>query len=139
MQDKIADLGLESQKVGMLTSDRFYDKTIIFFNSASLCGYTHQLKEFQEIYSEGLAVPIAIPTNNFGDQEPGDNYEIQQFYNHKYGVTFPICTKQTIEHDFFIKFGKPRWNFNKYLFNRKHDFVKQFGSNVSPRQVLNEK
>jgi glutathione peroxidase len=139
MQDKIADLGLESQKVGLLTSDRFHDKTIIFFNSASFCGYTHQLKEFQEIYSEGLAVPIAIPTNNFGSQEPGDNYEIQQFYSQKYGVEFPICTKQTTEHDFFIRFGKPKWNFNKYLFNRKHDFVKQFGSDVSPRQVIDEK
>ena len=139
MRDKIADLDLESQKVGMLTSDRFYDKAIIFFNSASLCGYTHQLKEFQEIYAEGLAVPIAIPTNNFGDQEPGDNYEIQQFYSNQYGVTFPICTKQTLEHDFFIRFGKPDWNFNKYLFNKKHDFVKQFGSKVFPRQVLSEK
>ena len=139
MRDKIADLDLESQKVGMLTSDRFYDKAIIFFNSASLCGYTHQLREFQQIYDEGLSVPIAIPTNNFGGQEPGDNYEIQQFYSHQYGVTFPICTKQTVEHDFFIRFGKPDWNFNKYLFNKKHDFVKQFGSEVFPRQVLSEK
>lgn len=138
MQDKIADLGLESQKIGLLTSDKFYGKTIIFFNSASLCGYTHQLNELQEIYNDGLAVPIAIPTNDFGGQEPGDNYEIYQFYNQKYGVEFPICTKQSIEHNFFMRFGKPKWNFNKYLFNRKHDFVKQFDSEVSPRQVLGE-
>ena len=139
MQDKLAELGLESQKIGLLTSGRFYDKSVIFFNSASLCGYTKQLKEFQAIYEEGLAVPIAIPTNNFGNQEPGDNYEINQFYNQKYGVTFPICLKQDIEHDFFKRFGKPDWNFNKYLFNKDHDFVKQFGSKLSPRQVLNEK
>ena len=139
MQDKLAELGLESQKIGLLTSGRFYDKKVIFFNSASLCGFTKQLLEFQQIYNEGLAVPIAIPTNDFGNQEPGDNYEINQFYNQKYNVQFPICLKQTTEHEFFKRFGKPDWNFNKYLFNTNHNFVKQFGSNVSPRQALNEK
>lgn len=133
----IIDLDLESLKLGLLSSDRFWNKKLIIFNTASQCGFTKQLADFQKIYEEGLAVPIAIPTNNFGNQEPGDDYEIIQFAKNCYRTTFPICKKTTIDHKFFKMFGAPDWNFNKYLFNEKHEFVKQFNAYTTPMDVLN--
>ena len=137
MTDRLLPLGLESQANGLLTSAKFWNKKLIIFNSASFCGFTKQLGEFQDIFKQGLAVPIAIPTNDFGNQEPGDNYEILQCYTQKHDVEYPVTTKQTIEHEFFKVYGKPSWNFNKYLFDEQHNFVERFESKVTPKEVLN--
>jgi glutathione peroxidase len=133
--DRLIDLDLESLKLGLLSSDRFFQKRLIIFNSASFCGFTEQLHEFEKIYQEGHIVPIAIPTNEFGKQEPGDNYEILQYYRTKFNITFPVCKKVKLDHNFFIKFGKPDWNFNKWLFDKNHKFVKKYASQISPIEV----
>ena len=80
MIDKLLQMDLESLKLGLLSSNKFWNKKLIIFNTASLCGFTKQLSDFQKIFIDGLAVPIAIPTNDFGKQEPGDDYEILQFF-----------------------------------------------------------
>ena len=134
--DRLIELGLESYELGLLSSDRFYNKPIIVFNSASFCGYTGQLSKFEELYQSGNAIPIALPTNEFGAQEPGDDFEISQFYKTKFNVSFPVCKKATMEHILFKTFGRPDWNFNKYLFDKDHNFVKQFKSSVRPNRVL---
>lgn len=136
MSDRLLEMGLESLKLGLLSSDRYWNKKLIIFNTACLCGFTKQLGDFQRIYEEGSAVPIAIPTNNFGNQEPGDDYEILQFTRTRYGVTFPVCKKTDINHGFFKTFGTPDWNFNKYLFNAKHQFIKQFNAYTTPNEVV---
>lgn len=134
--DRLLELNLESLKLGLLTSARYHGKPLIIFNSASFCGYTNQLEQFEKIFRQGSAVPIAIPTNDFGKQEPGDNYEILQYYRNKFDVTFPVCKKTDIGHPFFAKHGEPKWNFTKWLFDKDHKFVKRFDSKVSPHEVV---
>mgnify|MGYP006235394243 FL=1 len=84
--DRLIELNLESLKLGLLSSDRYYNKPLLIFNSASFCGYTKQLTSMQQIYEQGQVVPIALPTNEFGGQEPGDNIEINQYYQNKFGI-----------------------------------------------------
>lgn len=65
-------------------------------NVASNCGYTYtnynQLIELYDKYhSRGLEI-LAFPSNQFGDQEPGSNDEIQEFCKN-YGVSFPVFAK----------------------------------------------
>lgn len=36
---------------------------------------------------------LAFPCNQFGQQEPGTDAEIQQFAHDRYGVTFPVFGK----------------------------------------------
>ena len=136
MIDKLLQMDLESLKLGLLSSNKFWNKKLIIFNTASLCGFTKQLSDFQKIFIDGLAVPLAIPTNDFGKQEPGDDYEILQFAKKTYGVTFPICKKTDINHKFFKTFGQPDWNFNKYLFTEDHNFVQKFSSTKTPHEVV---
>ena len=97
--------------------------------------YDHFL-DFQKIHEDGKIIPIALPTNEFGSQEPGDNYEINQFACNTYKVTFPICLKTDLTHLLFTRYGKPNWNFNKYLFDDKHNFVARFDSEVQPMELL---
>ena len=92
----------------------------------------------QTIYENGKVVPIALPTNEFGGQEPGDDIEISQFYQNKFGITFPIIKKTDLEHTLFIKHGKPDWNFNKYLFDKEHNFVKKYNANILPEDVIKD-
>lgn len=134
--DNLLSLGLESLKEGLLYSNKFYKKPLVIFNSASQCGFTKQFADFQKLYEKGYVVPIALPTNDFGDQEPGDNYEILQFCRTNYNVTFPVCIKTDLNHTLFRKYGKPAWNFNKYLFDGDHVFVRKFDSNTTPNELL---
>jgi glutathione peroxidase-family protein len=53
----------------------------------------NSLQIFQQLYEEGNIVPIALPTNEFKNQEPGDNYEIIQFCRTRYNISFPVCKK----------------------------------------------
>jgi len=134
--DRLLDLELETLSTGLITSSRFWKKPIVIFNSASQCGFTGQLSKFQTLYEGGVIVPIALPTNEFGAQEPGDDTEIQQFACNVHKVKFPICMKTDLEHVLFQKYGKPDWNFNKYLFDREHRFIKKFDSKYLPTDLL---
>lgn len=136
MNNSLWKVNLKSTIRGIYSRSQFWDKPIVVFNSASLCGFTSQLIEFETLYQTGKIVPIAIPTNNFGGQEPGDITEIYQHYEKKYNVTYPIVDKATIEHDFFKLFGSPEWNFNKWLFDSKHIFVQRFDSKTKPMELV---
>ena len=118
-------------------SSRYYNKPIVIFNSASQCGFTKQFADFQKLFEQGSIIPIALPTNEFGAQEPGDNYELLQFCRTNYNVTFPVCKKTDLSHKLFKTYGKPNWNFNKYLFNAEHNFVKIFDSKFAPKELIN--
>ncbi|RYG68784.1 redoxin domain-containing protein [archaeon] len=69
-------------------------------NVASNCGYTYtnynQLKDLYDKYhTRGLEI-LAFPSNQFGDQEPGNNAQIQQFCRN-YGLNFPVFAKVVLE------------------------------------------
>ena len=121
-------------------------KVILIVNTASNCGFTKQYRGLQELtnkFSEEDLSIIAIPSNDFGGQEPGNNEEIKDFCEGIYGVTFPIMSKQNIigknKHAFYkwveINHGVkklPRWNFHKYLLNRNGELLHSISSRVSP-------
>jgi glutathione peroxidase len=136
MEDKLARFDLQSLKYGLLTSAKFYNKSVVIFNSASLCGYSKQFLDFQQLYEEGNIVPIALPTNEFDCREPGDDYEIDQYCRIQYKISFPICQKTNFTHKLFETHGLPDWNFNKYLFNSRHVFIKKFDAKFDPKELL---
>jgi len=67
---------------------------------------------------------------------PYNDEEIIKHYKDKFGVTFPVLAKADLEHPFFKTFGMPTWNFNKYLFDYQHNFVKQYESKVMPMDFV---
>lgn len=128
------------------------DKVVLVVNVASLCGYTPQYQALQALYDEfgpERFVILAFPCNQFASQEPGNNETIQEFVRTKYGVTFPILEKVTVNgprtHPLYayLKNQKPgslgfkniKWNFEKFLINRQGAVVARFPSEVSPEQL----
>ena len=87
---------------------------------------------------------LAFPANNFGKQEPGTDEEIKKFCESKYNVTFPLFSKVEVKgkniHPVF-KFlttkgefkGPIKWNFTKFLVNRKGEVVARFATKIKPQ------
>ncbi len=71
-------------------------KVLMIVNVASYCGYTPQYAGLQKLYlahkDQGF-VMIGIPSDDFGQGEPGSDPEIRQFCRRKYDVTFPMTSK----------------------------------------------
>jgi len=124
----------------------FRGKVLIIVNTASKCGFTPQyasLEKLYEQYKDRGFVILGVPSNDFGSQEPGTDQEIEHFCQINYGVSFPMTTKEVVSgkkaHPFYLwakqKLGfgtAPKWNFHKYLINRKGELIDYFYSTTSP-------
>ena len=121
-------------------------KPVLVVNVASLCGFTPQYSELQELHekygSRGLVV-LGVPSNDFGAQEPGSDAAIKKFCETRYGVTFPMTSKQKIVgldahglyewiNGHYAEADAPRWNFHKYLFDKEGKLAGSWGGKVKP-------
>lgn len=124
-------------------------KVVLVANTASKCGFTPQYKELQALQTKyenkGFTV-LGFPSNDFKEQEPGSDAEIKSFCELNYGVTFPLYPKAPVtgeEKQPVFKFltekgpedtrGEVKWNFEKFIVNRKGDVIARFPSKVTPQ------
>jgi glutathione peroxidase len=132
--------------------DHFRGRVLLIVNTASLCGFTPQYAGLEALYrtyrNRGFEV-LAFPCNQFGSQEPGSETGISAFCEKNFGVTFPLFAKIDVNgsnaHPLyrFLKKEKPgllgivgsgdiRWNFTKFLIDRKGGVVARFGPAKEP-------
>jgi len=124
-------------------------KKVMVVNVASKCGLTPQYKALQElydIYKDKNFVIIGFPANNFLNQEPGTNEEIKAFCTEKFGVSFPMMEKISVNGDDIadlyawlttkdlngVADAPVQWNFHKFLINRDGSFYKSVSPKDSP-------
>ena len=123
---------------------QYAGKVVLVVNTASYCGYTGQYKGLENLYakygSKGLVI-LGFPSNDFGKQEPGNAKEIADLCYNTYGVKFPMFAKSVVTgaaanplHAQLSKAtGKePKWNFTKYLIDRKGNVIEHYPSKVTP-------
>jgi glutathione peroxidase len=71
-------------------------KVLLVVNVASKCGLTPQYEGLEALYRDdkdrGLEI-LGFPSNQFLEQEPGGDDEIQEFCKTTYDVTFPVFRK----------------------------------------------
>ena len=81
---------------------QYQDKVLLIVNVASKCGLTPQYEGLEQLYqakkAQGLEV-LGFPANNFLEQEPGSNDEIQHFCSVNYDVHFPLFAKISVAGD----------------------------------------
>jgi glutathione peroxidase len=139
--------GLDGKEVDL---SKYQGKVVLVVNVASKCGFTPQYKGLQSLHdryaSEGLVV-LGVPANDFGKQEPGTNEEIAKFCDSKYNVKFDMLAKVSVKGDDECalykyltsketnpKFGGDiKWNFTKFLINRKGEVVARFDPKTDPQ------
>jgi glutathione peroxidase len=124
----------------------YRDRPVLVANTASQCGYTPQYADLEALWrryrDRGLVV-IAVPSNDFGRQEPGTAEEIKAFCESRFAVDFPLAAKEAVigedAHPFFrwigVELGEtglPRWNFHKYLVGPNGALAGAWPSAVKP-------
>tara|TARA_Y100000590_G_scaffold467397_1_gene646171 strand:+ start:499 stop:1011 length:513 start_codon:yes stop_codon:yes gene_type:complete len=145
--DKLAyDFSFKDLEGNSLSLSEYKNKVIIVVNVASQCGFTNQYEDMQKIwetYKEKNVVLIGVPSNNFGNQEPGDSKEIKNFCESKFGITFPMTEKINVKgekaHPFYKwalkNYGKnavPKWNFHKIIIGKDGKIKDTFASITNP-------
>jgi glutathione peroxidase len=128
------------------------DKVVLVVNTASKCGFTPQYAGLEALYRKykdrGFAV-LGFPCNQFGAQEPGNAEEIANFCSLTYEVDFPMMAKIDVNgpktHPLYawLKHEKKgllgsegiKWNFTKFLVDRKGQVVGRFAPTDTPQSL----
>ncbi|MFT6191948.1 glutathione peroxidase [Polaribacter sp.] len=126
----------------------YKNKSLLFVNVASKCGFTPQYKDLEELhqtYQDDLVV-IGVPCNQFGKQEPGNSDEIEEFCQVNYGVSFLITEKIDVKgdeqhplYDWLTnkslngkKSSSVKWNFQKYMVDKEGKLIDYYFSLTKP-------
>jgi len=127
--------------------EAYAGRVLLVVNTASRCAFTGQYDGLEKLYaqyrSKGLEV-VGFPSNDFANQEPGDEQSIKKFCRLTYGVQFPMYEKTRVKGDdaapLFQALASaagqsPRWNFHKYLIDRQGRLAGSFNSFVKPQST----
>ena len=135
--------------------DAYKGKPLLIVNTASKCGFTPQYKGLESLYEKlhgkGLEI-LGFPCNQFGEQEPGSEAEIESFCELNYGVTFPMFAKIDVNGDGaaplykYLKKEKPglmgseaiKWNFTKFLVDRNGKVIERYAPNTEPANIAGD-
>jgi glutathione peroxidase len=123
-----------------LQMEQYRGKVLLIVNTASECSYTPQYKDLEALYKlyrdRGFEI-LAFPSNDFGKQEPREGDELSEYCISHFRTTFKVFEKSTVKGKNAIPLFRflsnknenghvniaPKWNFQKYLVNRKGEVV----------------
>jgi len=142
----VYDFSFKDLSGDQINLSEFKNKIIVVINVASKCGFTKQYDDMQKVwekYEEKGIIILGVPSNDFGNQEPGNNKEIKIFCEAKFGITFPMTEKVRVKgvdaHPFYIwaktNYGSsaiPKWNFHKIIVGEDGKIAETFSSITSP-------
>lgn len=126
-------------------------KVMLVVNTATGCGFTPQYDGLQDLYekyqSKGFEI-LDFPCNQFMNQAPGSEEEIHSFCTGRYGITFPQFAKIDVNgkneaplYTFLKNQAKGiigtsiKWNFTKFLVNRKGEVLARFAPVDTPEKI----
>jgi glutathione peroxidase len=96
MSTTVTEIPVRSMDGKETTLAAYAGKVALVVNVASKCGLTPQYEGLEAIYKgyrdKGFVV-LGFPANDFKEQEPGTNAEIQSFCTTNFGVDFPMFEK----------------------------------------------
>jgi len=147
----IYDYQIKDSKGNLVNMNHYKGKVLLIVNTATGCGFTPQYKGLQELYeryqNQGFEV-LDFPCNQFANQAPGTEEEIQSFCQLRYGTTFPMFYKIDVngnnEEPLFaflksqqkgVMSNKIKWNFTKFLVDRKGRVVERFAPTTTPEKI----
>ncbi|CAK6475133.1 Glutathione peroxidase BsaA [Peribacillus frigoritolerans] len=135
-----------------ISLEEYKGKVMIIVNTASKCGFSPQYDDLQSLYvqyNEDGVVVLGFPCNQFLNQEPGDDLEIDSYCKLNHGVTFPMFAKVNVKgkeaHPLFIYLTENapgvmgsksiKWNFTKFLIDRNGNIVSRFAPKTKPLEI----
>ncbi|MCM3761821.1 glutathione peroxidase [Alkalihalobacillus oceani] len=142
---------VQSPKGEEVSLETYSGKVLLIVNTATKCGLAPQFKGLEKLYQDyrdqGFVV-LGFPCNQFMNQEPVSNEEMETVCERDFGVTFPLFAKINVNgpdaHPLykFLKQEKKgvlspeiKWNFTKFLVDQNGQVVERFGPNVEPAKI----
>ncbi|XP_069088761.1 glutathione peroxidase 7 [Pleurodeles waltl] len=132
----------------LVSLEKYRGSVSLVVNVASECGFTDEhykaLQQLQRELGPSHFNVLAFPCNQFGQQEPGSNKEIEDFARKHYSVSFPMFSKiavtgtgANVAFKYLIESSnkEPDWNFWKYLVNTDGKVVNAWGPTVSVEEI----
>lgn len=130
---------------------KFKGKVLLIVNTATECFFTPQYEELQELYDKfhkrGFEI-LDFPCNQFGNDAPGSDKEINDYCTIKFKTTFPRFEKINVNGDdesilytylkkhqkgFFNK--NIKWNFTKFLVDKNGKVIKRYSPRIKPMKI----
>lgn len=154
----VYDYKVKDNKGNEVALSKYEGKVLLIINSATGCGFTPQYDDLQDMYelyqARGFEI-LDFPCNQFANQAPGSDEEIESFCTGRYGITFPLFHKINVNGEdaeplfeylkqaqgfanksfkmkmlgMLSKTGKTndiRWNFTKFLVDKEGNVVARF-------------
>jgi glutathione peroxidase len=148
----VYDFKVKNIKGQEVSLSEYKGKVLLIVNVASKCGFTPQYKGLEELYQKYKPknfVILGFPCNQFGEQEPGDEAEIQNFCQLNFGVTFPLFQKIDVNGDNADPLYKyltnekrgvlmskaVKWNFTKFLIDSQGKPVERYAPTTKPEDL----
>ena len=117
---------------------------LLIVNVASECHFTdqyHALRQLHLLYApRGLRI-LAFPCNDFGNQEPLDIVDVQNYVDKSFRLPFKLFAKVNIlanksaPYDLLTASPAPQvqWNFEKFLVDKNLNVISHFDSSIQPQ------
>ena len=157
MNREFYDIEVLNQDGSKTNLHQYEGKVLLIVNTATGCGFTPHYEALQSMYDElkdkGFEI-LDFPCNQFKDQAPGTDAEINEFCTLKYHTTFPRFKKVEIIGENkaplfkYLEENQPykgkgltmgmlkkmsgakdnevRWNFTKFLVDREGNVIDRF-------------
>lgn len=147
----IYDISVKDMEGKDVKLSEYEGKVLLIVNTATGCGFTPQYDGLQDLYDKyrdrGFEI-LDFPCNQFAGQAPGTEEEIHSFCTGRYGITFKQFAKIDVngenESPLYtylkaqksgIRNEKIKWNFTKFLVDRRGNVVKRYGSVTGPAKI----
>ena len=131
--------------------EKYKGKVLLIVNTATRCGFTPQYDGLEKLYEKykdkGFEI-LDFPCNQFKNQAPEDDKEIDSFCTLNFGTKFDRFQKIDVNGEnegplyTFLKkeesgiLGeKIKWNFTKFLIDRDGKVVKRFAPTTKPEKI----
>ena len=142
-------LDQQGNEVGL---DKYAGKVLLIVNTATKCGFTPQYDALEDMYEQlkdqGFEI-LDFPCNQFFRQAPGTDEEINAFCTMKFNTKFTRFKKVDVKgkeasplFQWLItqnESGKAKavkWNFTKFLINKKGEVVARFEPTDKPENFI---
>ncbi|MBS4761485.1 glutathione peroxidase [Carnobacteriaceae bacterium zg-ZUI252] len=150
----IYSISVQLQDQSFSTLENYSGDVLLIVNTATGCGFTPQYAGLQDLYttyhSKGFHV-LDFPCNQFNEQSPGSDDDINTFCALHYDTTFPRFHKVNVNGEnaaplfTFLKDAKGgllnddiKWNFTKFLVNRQGQVIKRYAPQTDPKSIAKD-
>ncbi|MGN7312151.1 glutathione peroxidase [Alkalicoccobacillus gibsonii] len=147
----VYDYTVKSSKGEDIPLSKYEGKALLIVNTATKCGFAPQFDGLEKLHQEyadrGFEV-LGFPCNQFMNQEPVEDDEMENVCKVNFGVSFPLFAKVDVNgsnaHPLYQHLKKEKkgtigsdvkWNFTKFLVNQEGEVIERFAPTTKPEKI----